>query len=176
MSTLKLTINGEKTSPVDIPDEVMMIEYLHEYKNLTGTKFGCGEGVCNACVIIVDNEDGTKEVKKTCINSATSFNNKKVRTIEGHATKDKNHNLVKLNLVQEAFIEQFSFQCGWCTSGFVNEATILLEKLKINPIKKDEVEKVIDNTLGDHICRCTGYAKYYEGMKKLILATDGLTR
>jgi len=176
MSTLKLTINGEKNPDVDIPDEVMMIEYLHEYKNLTGTKFGCGEGVCNACVIIVDNEDGTKEVKKTCVNSAASFNNKKIRTIEGHAKKDKNENLVKLNPVQEAFIEQFSFQCGWCTSGFVNEATLLMEKLKTNPIKKTDVENVIGDALGNHICRCTGYAKYYEGMKKLILSTDGLTR
>lgn len=175
MSVLQLTINGKEVGPIEIPEEVMMIEYLHEFRNLTGTKFGCGQGVCNACVIIVENEDGTKEIKKTCINSASTFNNKKITTIEGQATKDKNDTIIKLNPVQEVFIEQFSFQCGWCTSGFVNRATLLLEELEVKPIKKSDVQKVIENTLGDHICRCTGYVKYYEGMKKLILSTKGLT-
>ena len=175
MSILNLTINGKKVAPIEVPDEVMMIEYLHEYMNLTGTKFGCGQGACAACTIIVENEDGTKETKKACINSASTFNNKKITTIEGHATKDKDNNIVKLNPVQEAFMEQFSFQCGWCTSGFVNQATFLLEKLEINPIKKADVEKVIEKNLGEHICRCTGYVKYFEGMKKLILSTKGLT-
>lgn len=63
MSILELTINGEKIGPVEVPQEVMMIEYLHEYRNLTGTKFGCGQGACNACVVIIDNDDGTKELK-----------------------------------------------------------------------------------------------------------------
>jgi len=130
MSILQLTINGKKIDPIEVPEEVTMIEYLHEYRNLTGTKFGCGQGTCNACVVIVDNDDGTKELKKTCINSTSVFNNKKIRTIEGLATKDKNNNIIGLNPVQEAFMEQFSFQCGWCTSGFVNAATVLIEELK----------------------------------------------
>ncbi|NQY21698.1 MAG: 2Fe-2S iron-sulfur cluster binding domain-containing protein [Campylobacteraceae bacterium] len=175
MSILQLSINGQKVGPIEIPDEVMMIEYLHEFRNLTGTKFGCGQGACGACTVIVENEDGTKETKKTCINSAAVFNNKKVTTIEGHATKDKDNNIVKLNPVQEVFIEQFAFQCGWCTSGFVNKATLLMENLEKNPIKIDQVEKVIEENLKDHICRCTGYVKYYQGMKKLILGTKGLT-
>jgi len=175
MSTLNLTINGKKIDPIKVPEEVMMIEFLHEHMNLTGTKFGCGQGICNACVIIVDNEDGTKELKKSCINSTTVFDNKKVRTIEGLASKDKNNNLLRLNPVQEAFMEQFSFQCGWCTSGFVNAATVLIEELKIKPIRKKDVEKVIEEALGEHICRCTGYAKYYKGMKNLILSSQGLT-
>ncbi len=175
MSIINLTINGVKIAPIEVPQEVMLIEYLHEFQNLTGTKFGCGQGVCGACTIIVENEDGTKETKKSCINSASVFNNKKITTIEGHATKDKDNNIIKLNPVQEAFIEQFSFQCGWCTSGFVNQATFLLEKLEVNPIKKTDVRKVIEDTLGEHICRCTGYVKYYEGLEKLILGTRGLT-
>lgn len=72
-------------------------------------------------------------------------------------------------------MEQFSFQCGWCTSGFVNAATVLIEELKINPIRKEDVEQVIEDKLGEHICRCTGYAKYYKGMKNLILTSQGLT-
>lgn len=175
MSKLTFTINGQKIGPIEVPQEVMMIEYLHEFRNLTGTKFGCGMGICNACVIIVENEDGSKEVRKTCINPSSVFNNKKITTIEGHAKKDKNNNIISLNPVQEAFIKQFSFQCGWCTSGFVNEATLLMDKLKTKPINKNDVQKVIEDNLGEHICRCTGYAKYYSGMKKLILETKGLT-
>lgn len=175
MSILQLTINGKKIDPIEVPEEVTMIEYLHEYRNLTGTKFGCGQGTCNACVVIVDNDDGTKELKKTCINSTSVFNNKKIRTIEGLATKDKNNNIIGLNPVQEAFMEQFSFQCGWCTSGFVNAATVLIEELKVNPIRKEDVEQVIEDKLGEHICRCTGYAKYYKAMKNLILTSQGLT-
>lgn len=175
MGLLSVTINNKKVGPVEISEEIMMIEFLHEYLNLTGTKFGCGQGICNACVVIVDNEDGTSETMKTCINAALIFNNKRIRTIEGHAIKDRNNQIIALNPVQEAFIEQFSFQCGWCTSGFTNEATLLIENLKKKPIDKKDVEKVIEEALSEHICRCTGYVKYYEGMKNLILSTKGLT-
>ena len=58
---LQLTLNGQSVGPVDIPDDLPMIDYLHEYKNLTGSRLGCGQGICHACVVIVDNPDGTSE-------------------------------------------------------------------------------------------------------------------
>lgn len=176
MSTIALSINNKAIGPIETSDDIMMIEFLHEYLNMTGTKFGCGVGVCHACTVIVDNQDGTSESVRTCINGVSRFNGKKIRTIEGHANENEFGEIIKLSPVQQTFIENFSFQCGWCTSGFVNETTVLVERLKLMPIHVSEVETVIDKALGDHVCRCTGYVKYYQAVKELILSTAGLTR
>ena len=173
--TISMTINGDAVGPVEVPDDLMMISFLHEYVGLTGTKFGCGAGVCHACTIIEDRSDGTSEVLRTCINGVERFNGKTLRTVEGHATLNEQGEIEALHPVQDAFIRNFSFQCGWCTSGFVNEATALYEKLEKSPIAKDDVQTVIENALGEHVCRCTGYVKYYDAMKQLILDTEGLT-
>ncbi len=169
-SKLQLTVNGEMTGPHDVPDNLPMIEFLHEYLGLTGTKFSCGIGVCHACVVIVDGEDDTSRTMRTCINGATEFNGKAVRTVEGHA-KDG-----QLSDVQLAFVDHFSFQCGFCTSGFVNEATHFVEELAKDPITRDQVETKIEEALGEHICRCSGYVRYYEAMRDLILADPRLTK
>ena len=173
--TVEIEINGRKVGPKEVPDTLMMIEFLHEYLNMTGTKFGCGVGVCHACTVIVDKADGTSEILRTCINPVVRFNKQKVRTVEGHATLDKDGEVKALSPVQQAFLEHFSFQCGWCTPGFINESTVLLEKLARNPVRKSEVESVIEKALGEHVCRCTGYVKYFAAMKDLILETRGLT-
>lgn len=173
--SIKLTINNQAVGPIEVADGVMMIEFLHEYLNLTGTKFGCGAGVCHACTVIVDDEQGMSEVVRTCINGVERFNGKRVRTVEGHARQNALGEITALSPVQEAFLEHFSFQCGWCTSGFVNESTALLERLERQPIAKDQVEKVVEDALSEHVCRCTGYVKYYAAVKDLILNTKGLT-
>lgn len=173
--SIKLTINNQAVGPIEVADGVMMIEFLHEYLNLTGTKFGCGAGVCHACTVIVDDEQGMSEVVRTCINGVERFNGKRVRTVEGHARQNSLGEITALSPVQEAFLEHFSFQCGWCTSGFVNESTALLERLERQPIAKDQVEKVVEDALSEHVCRCTGYVKYYAAVKDLILNTKGLT-
>ncbi|RUM72659.1 MAG: (2Fe-2S)-binding protein [Sulfurovum sp.] len=175
MPKLTMTINNKQIEPMEISEEIMMIEYLHEYLNLTGTKFGCGQGECSACEIIVDHKDGTSESVKTCINSALTFQGKKIRTIEGHAKKNAKGYAVKLNPVQEAFAKQFSFQCGWCTPGFTNRATLLLEELEKNPIKKEDLRTHISEHLNSHLCRCTGYVKYFKALEDLILSKKGLT-
>jgi len=174
MPKLELIINAAKIGPLEISPEIMMIEFLHEYLNLTGTKFGCGLGECNACVVIVDNNDGSSEVMKTCINSALMFNGKKIRTIEGHAKRNIEGAIVSLSPVQKAFVNQFSFQCGWCTSGFTNESTVMLEELEKNPIDKKDVKSHIEKVLNKHICRCTGYVKYYKSMHELIVSSKGV--
>lgn len=173
--TVELEINGKNIGPQEVPDTLMMIEFLHEYLNMTGTKFGCGVGVCHACTVIVDNVDGTSEILRTCINPVSRFHKQKVRTVEGHATLGSNGEVKELSPVQQAFLEHFSFQCGWCTPGFINESTVLLEKLAKSPVHESRVESVVEEALGEHVCRCTGYVKYFAAMKDLILKTKGLT-
>ena len=172
---IQMTVNNQSVGPVDVPDGLKMIEFLHEYLNLTGTKFGCGAGVCHACSVIVEGQDGTSEVVRTCISGVERFVGKKIRTVEGHAKRNEAGEITELSSVQLAFLEHFSFQCGWCTSGFINETTVLLERLALKPVAVADVEQVIEAALNDHICRCTGYVKYYQGVKELILKTKGLT-
>ena len=154
---LQLTLNGQSVGPVDIPDDLPMIDYLHEYKNLTGSRLGCGQGICHACVVIVDNPDGTSEEVRTCITGAHYFEGKKVRTIEGHAKRDEQGQVTELNPIQQRFVDEFAFQCSYCTPGYVNAATVLVEKLQRQPVKRSELEGEIEDALGKHICRCTGY-------------------
>jgi aerobic-type carbon monoxide dehydrogenase small subunit (CoxS/CutS family) len=167
---ISLTVNGVAMGPHEIPDDLRMIDYLHEYCGLTGTKFGCGIGACRACVIIQDHDDGTSDAIPACITAATSFDGERVRTIEGHAADDR------LTALQQAFLEHFAFQCGYCTPGFVNGAQVLLEALARQPIPKAEVEAQILAAMDSHICRCTGYVRYYEAIRAVILADPRLTR
>jgi aerobic-type carbon monoxide dehydrogenase small subunit (CoxS/CutS family) len=170
-----LTINGKRHGPLDVPEGLMMIDVLHEMLGLTGSRLGCGIGICHACVVIWDRDDKTSEEVQTCITGAEFFDGKRIRTIEGIAeTNDKGE--VTLSPVQQAFLDKFSFQCGYCTPGFVNAATVLLERLKRVPVAKAEVEAAVAAALEAHICRCTGYVRYYQAVRDVILATPGLTR
>lgn len=172
---LSLTINGEETGPVSVPDELMMIDFLHEYAGLTGSRFGCGQGLCRACTVIVDEEDGTSREMRTCITGAHYFNGRTIRTVEGHATRDEN-GAVALTPIQEAFLDHFSFQCAYCAPGFVNAATVLVERLQREPVERDRLEQVIEEALDDHICRCTGYVRYYSAVREVVLNTPGLLK
>ena len=172
---LTLQINGTSHGPVDVPEDMMLVDVLHEYLGLTGTRFGCGQGECRACTVIVDDERGPREVR-SCITGAHYFAGKPIRTVEGHARRDENGRIVELSMVQQAFLDHFSFQCGYCTPGFVNAATVLLETLKKSPIEGDKVEATILEALNPHLCRCTGYVRYYQAVKELVLKTPGLVK
>jgi xanthine dehydrogenase YagT iron-sulfur-binding subunit len=78
--------------------------------------------------------------------------------------------------VQAAFLDHFAFQCGYCTPGFVNAGQVLVESLARNPAPRAEVEARILQALDGHICRCTGYVRYYAALRELILADPKLTR
>jgi aerobic-type carbon monoxide dehydrogenase small subunit (CoxS/CutS family) len=173
---LSMTINGKAVGPLNVPDGLMMIDFLHEYVALTGSRLGCGQGVCRACVAILDNPDGTSEEIRTCITGAHFFQGKKIRTVEGHAKLNEKGEVVELSPIQQKFLEHYSFQCGYCTPGFVNAATVLVEKLKRQPVDKDQVEETITEALNDHICRCTGYVRYYEAVKDVVMNTPGLVK
>jgi xanthine dehydrogenase YagT iron-sulfur-binding subunit len=154
---------------------MMMIDVLHEMLGLTGSRLGCGIGICHACVVIWDRDDGTSEEVRTCITGAGFFDGKRIRTIEGIAGKNGKGDPV-LSPVQQAFLDKFSFQCGYCTPGFVNAATVLLERLKRSPVRRAEVEATVAAALENHLCRCTGYVRYYQAVRDVILATPGLTQ
>jgi aerobic-type carbon monoxide dehydrogenase small subunit (CoxS/CutS family) len=164
VTTLSITINGHAHNPTEVRDDLTMNDYLREYLGMTGTKFGCGAAQCLSCAIIIDNPDGTSYTSPTCIVPAASFDGKAIRTVEGHA-KDG-----ELSPLQKAFIEHFAFQCGYCTAGFLNEGQVLLERLAKTPVARDDLEQTIADALDGHLCRCTGYIKYHEAVRDVILA------
>lgn len=170
MSNLSLTVNGKQVGPHDVPDNLPMVDYLNDVLGLTGTKFSCGIGVCHACIVIVEEPDGTTTTMRTCINGATTFAGKSVRTVESHAADGK------LSPVQQVYVDNFAFQCGYCTSGFVNAGTALVEKLAKEPVARNQVEQAVLDGLGEHICRCSGYIRYYEAMRDYILSAPNLTK
>lgn len=170
MARISLTVNGAPTGPHDVPDALSMVDYLNEYIGLTGTKFCCGIGVCHACVVVVDNDDGTSETRRTCISAASTFDGLKVRTVEGHASGGE------LSPVQRAFVEHFAFQCGYCTSGFVNAGTVLVEALARKPVARDRLDAAIEAGVGDHVCRCSGYVRYHHALRDYILSQPNLTQ
>lgn len=170
---LSLTINGKQIGPVEVPIGMPMIDFLHEYLDLTGTHFGCGQGICHACTIVELQQDGTRTESRTCIYDAHFFNGKSIITIEGQAETDAAGKLIKLTPIQQAFIDNFSFQCGYCTPGFVAGATVFLDQLKRKPVKRVDLEGAIEEALDVHICRCTGYVRYYEAIRDVALATPG---
>src|SRR3974390_3536319 len=144
-----------------------MNDFLREYLGLTGTKCGGGAAQCLSCAVIIDNPDGTSYTGPTCVVSAASFDGKAIRTVEGHAKSGE------LSVLQKAFIEHFAFQCGYCTPGFLNEGQVLLERLAKEPVPRGELEKTMAEALDGHLCRCTGYSKYHEAVRDVILADPG---
>ncbi|MGY8668762.1 (2Fe-2S)-binding protein [Bradyrhizobium sp. UFLA05-109] len=174
--SLTVTINGQRRGPLDVPEGLMMIDVLHEMLELTGPRLGCGIGICHACVVIWDRDDRTSEEVRTCITGAGFFDGKSIRTIEGIARRDDKGQVLALSPVQQAFLDKFSFQCGYCTPGFVMAATVLVERLARAPVARGEVEATVAAALEPHICRCTGYVRYYQAVRDVILATPGLIR
>ena len=164
MTTLRLTINGRAHGPVEVRDDLTMNDFLREYLGMTGTKFGCGAAQCLSCAVIVDNPDGTSYTSPTCVVRPQASTGKTIRTVEGHA---KGGELIAL---QKAFIDHFAFQCGYCTAGFLNESQVLLERLAKKPVARADLERTIAEALDGHLCRCTGYIKYHEAVRDVILA------
>ena len=115
---LKLHVNGRDIDVQDIPDDMMLVDVLHEYLGLTGTRFGCGQGECRACTVIVDDANGPREVR-SCITGAHWFEGKRIRTVEGHAKRDEGGNITTLSPVQRQ-------RCGSSASVIVASTSVLL--------------------------------------------------
>lgn len=146
--TMNISINNViheiKASP-----EHSLLDVLRQEVKLTGTKYGCGEGNCGACTVLIDGEP-----MRSCITSVGSVTGREVTTVEGLA--EDGH----LNLVQKAFVENSAFQCGYCTPGFVISATALLSKNSAPDISE------IKSALSGHICRCGAYVRILKAVQQ----------
>lgn len=136
---LQLEVNG-KTVQVLVDPGVSLLDMLREQLGLTGTKKGCDQGHCGACIVHVDG----KRVN-SCLSEAAEHNGKKITTIEGLANGDQ------LHPVQEAFIKHDAFQCGYCTPGQIMSAVACIRDGQANT--PDEIREY----MSDNICRCGAY-------------------
>ncbi|WP_428030446.1 (2Fe-2S)-binding protein [Ancylobacter sp.] len=165
MTAISLVINDVPHGPIEVRDDLSMNDFLREVLGMTGTKFGCGVSQCLSCVVIVDEPDGGgSSTSPTCITTAVSFNGKQIRTVEGHAKAGQ------LSALQKAFIAHYAFQCGYCTAGFLNEAQVFLERLEAAPVPRAGLEQAIIEALDGHLCRCSGYVRYHQAVRDVVLA------
>ena len=160
---MKFTLNGREQT-LDADGDMPLLWAIRDIAGLTGTKFGCGAAQCLSCAVIVDDPDGSSHTNPTCVVPAVNFDGLAIRTVEGHASDGA------LTPLQSAFIDHFSFQCGYCTAGFLNEGQVLLERLQSAPIPRAELERTILEALDGHICRCTGYVRYHQAVRDVILS------
>ena len=137
----ELDINGSKRR-VDADADRTLLSVLRDDLDLTGTKYGCGEGQCAACTVLIDGQS-----TRSCIVKVGTAAGKRIVTIEGLAPEGKLHPM------QEAFIHADAMQCGWCTPGMILGAVGLLSK---NP--HPSVAEIVTGMNG-HICRCGTYPK-----------------
>ena len=143
---LELKVNGKRYE-VFVEPWRSLAEVLREELGLTGLKIACDTGNCGACTVLIDGK-----AVKSCIMLAQQAKGKEIITIEGLATEAGLHPL------QEAFIEHFAVQCGFCTPGMILKAKALLDE---NP---GATEDEIRSGLSGNLCRCTGYVKIVEAV------------
>lgn len=144
---IELKVNGIKKE-VLIEPWWSLARVLREEFGLTGVKVGCDEGMCGACTVLIDNK-----AVKSCLYLAMKAKGREIVTIEG--LKGKNG---ELHPIQEAFVEHFAIQCGYCTPGTIMAAKALLDE---NP---NPTEEEVKEWLSGNLCRCTGYTKIIEAV------------
>jgi len=145
--TITLTVNGKKMTVSTDPAR-SLLDVLREDLDITGPKYGCGEGRCGACSVLMDGERIL-----SCVTPAVQADKKTITTIEGLAKGDT------LHPVQEAFLTEGAMQCGYCTPGMVLTAAALLER---NP---DPTDQEIVTAMNNNICRCNGYTKIINAVR-----------
>ncbi|MBV8436774.1 MAG: (2Fe-2S)-binding protein [Silvibacterium sp.] len=148
------TLNGKPQAIVTDPDR-SLLEVLREDLHLTGTKFGCGEGACRACTVLINGEP-----TPSCLAPVSAVNGQTVLTIEG---LERNGHL---HPVQEAFLTEGAFQCGYCTAGMIMGVIGVTRR---NP---HATEHDIFAELDHHICRCGSYVKYRAAVRRVVDLTQ----
>lgn len=146
--TYTFTVNGQPRTVTTDPERPLL-EVLREDLQLTGTKYGCGEGQCRACTVLIGGR-----AARSCITSVSDVDQKSIVTIEGLAPDGK------LHPVQEAFLEEGGYQCGYCTPGMILAAVELLGA------KPQPTEVEIRTHMEGHLCRCCGYPKIVNSIKR----------
>ena len=144
---INFTLNGKKTTILTDPNQTLLW-VLRNQLGLTGTKYGCGNGFCGACTVLIN-----KEPVRSCITPVTDVSGKEVITIEGLARN------WKLNPVQKAFVEHDALQCGFCTPGMIMTATGMLMK---NPAI---TRKEIIEGLEENLCRCGAHGRIIDAVE-----------
>ncbi|EPR66690.1 (2Fe-2S)-binding protein [Cyclobacterium qasimii] len=147
---MKLRVNNKEYS-VEVANNPSLLEVLRDKLDLTGTKYGCGEGACGACKVLVNGIP-----TPSCITPVTSVSGKKVITIEGLAENGE------LHPVQKVFLEEDVFQCSYCAPGMVITAAALLKK------QPDASTQDLIDGLNGNICRCCTYPAIINALKKII--------
>lgn len=143
---VRLIVNGESYLVSIEPNETLL-DVLRNKLGLTGTKKGCDAGDCGACTVLIDGKS-----VPSCLVLAVSARGKEITTIEGLADGENLHPL------QQAFIDHFAVQCGFCTPGMILSAKALLDE---NP---NPTEEEVRLALAGNLCRCTGYHKIVEAV------------
>ena len=144
---LSLTVNGRQREDA-VADHTLLLDYLREALQLTGTKRGCDGGECGACTVLVDGEP-----QLACITLAARCAGRHIETIEALATDGR------ISRLQAAFHEKLGTQCGYCTPGMIMAAEALLRR------NAAPSEMEIRDALSGNLCRCTGYVKIIESVQ-----------
>jgi aerobic-type carbon monoxide dehydrogenase small subunit (CoxS/CutS family) len=153
-----LKINGQAFS-VDAAPDTKLLWVLREDLDLTGTKYGCGEGQCGACTVLIDGR-----AQRSCLTPISSVSTKSITTIEGLAKGDH------LHPVQQAFLDEGALQCAYCTSGMIMSAVSLLN----NREKPSEAE--ILQFMQGNICRCGTYPRIVAAIQRASASGRELVR
>jgi aerobic-type carbon monoxide dehydrogenase small subunit (CoxS/CutS family) len=145
---ITLIVNGDERTVVADPAR-SLLDVLREEFHLTGTKYGCGEGQCGACTVLMNGRR-----IRSCVTPVSRADKKTITTIEGLADGDS------LHPIQQAFLDEGAIQCGYCTSGMILAANALL---KNNPKPTDN--QIIEGMNGN-LCRCNGYTKILNAVRR----------
>jgi aerobic-type carbon monoxide dehydrogenase small subunit (CoxS/CutS family) len=148
MAEFVLNVNGAQLR-VDAPPDEPLRSVLRNHLNLTGTKYGCGEGQCGACTVLLNGR-----AKRSCLIPVSAAVNAKIVTIEGLESDGK------LSAVQQAFLDEGAFQCGYCTSGMILSATSLLHQTP------HPSEEQIVAAMNGNVCRCGTYPRIIEAVRR----------
>ena len=146
--TITFNLNGQSRTVTTAPDRPLL-EVLREDLDLTGTKYGCGEAQCGACTVLVDGV-----AVRSCVRSIESVAGKKLMTIEGLSPNGK------LHPVQEAFLAEKAYQCGYCIPGMILGLVGALEK---KPVPTDDE---LLSRMNGHLCRCCGYPNIIKAIRR----------
>jgi aerobic-type carbon monoxide dehydrogenase small subunit (CoxS/CutS family) len=152
MARFRLLVNGRRRV-VEAAPETSLLSVLRDQLDLTGTKYGCGEGQCGTCTVLAGGQ-----AIRACTMTIAEVKNRPVVTIEGLERNGK------LHPVQQAFLDAAAFQCGYCTPGMILEAVALLAR------ESSPSEATIKREFEGHICRCGAYPRIVEAVR---LASKG---
>lgn len=147
-TTRQLHING-LVYATDADPEASLLFVLRDHLDLTGTKYGCGEGQCGACTVLIDGK-----ARRSCITRLGDVAQKQITTIEGLVKGDQ------LHPVQQAFLDEGAMQCAYCTSGMIMTAVSLVSA------KADLTAAEISRSMEGNICRCGTYTRIVAAIQK----------